>query len=161
MRLPPRHAHAGFVTGLCQLQARTTRHCWSYSTSDGRVCKWRTEELEPQLTAERAGLLQAEVEALSSQLSDQASERRAEQVRHTEESARDADALALSEAALEEARQQTQQLRAQQSEEKKQWHCSRHPLNGMHAKLNRWSQVSMSSIRHSLRGFMRVLERVI
>ena len=38
---PPRHAHAGFVSGLCSLQARTTRQLWSFSTSDSRVCRWK------------------------------------------------------------------------------------------------------------------------
>lgn len=106
----PRQAHASFVTGLCQLQARTTRQCWSYSTSDGRACKWRVEELEPQHTAERAGLLNAEVAALTSQLNGHVQERRDEQVRFHDQSARDADALLLSETALEEARAAQREL---------------------------------------------------
>ena len=32
-----RKAHAGYVSGLCTLGARTTRQCWSYSLSDETV----------------------------------------------------------------------------------------------------------------------------
>ena len=32
-----RRAHAGYVSGLCALGARTTRQCWSYSLSDETV----------------------------------------------------------------------------------------------------------------------------
>ncbi len=40
-----RRGHAGFVSGLCGLPARTTRQCWSFSTADGKLCRWRTDEV--------------------------------------------------------------------------------------------------------------------
>ena len=107
---PPRHAHAGFINGLCQLQARTTRQCWSFATSDGKVCRWKSEELEPQHTSERAGVLQSEVESLAEQMRIEYEERKAEQVRHAEEVHAGAEALAQSEVMLEEAREAQKQL---------------------------------------------------
>ena len=96
---PARNAHSGFISGLCHMQARTTRGCWSFSTADGRVCRWRTEEVEAQHTAERAGILGAELESLSSHMTTEMQERRQEQLRHADERQRDADALAASETA--------------------------------------------------------------
>ena len=47
---PPRQGHAGFVSGLCLLQSRTTRRVWSHSLSDGTVCVWKVDAPESQLT---------------------------------------------------------------------------------------------------------------
>lgn len=110
---PPRAAHAGFVSGLCTLQARTTRQCWSYSTADARVCVWRTEEVEPQHTSERAGVLRAELASVEEQLSSEVQARSEEQQQAADERRRDAQALAASEAALDEAREAQRQLLAE------------------------------------------------
>ena len=84
-----RRGHAGFVSGLCALQARTTRACWSFSTSDGKVMRWQTVEVEGQLTAERCVALGVANAALEGQLVTALQERRAEQVAHAGERARD------------------------------------------------------------------------
>ena len=67
---PPREAHAGFVSGLCKLQARTRRTCWSSSLADGAVCVWVTDDIEPQATSERAAVAAAEVAVLAPRLEE-------------------------------------------------------------------------------------------
>ena len=109
---PPRRVHAGLVTRLCPLQARTTRPVWSFSTSDGKLCRWKVDELGPQHTAERAGLLQAEVAGLASQLHDEQAARTAEQQAAAAAAARAAEEIAASDAALDEARQSQHELLA-------------------------------------------------
>lgn len=91
---PSRHAHAGFVSGLCALPARTTRQCWSFSSSDGRACRWKVDELDPQLTSERAALYKAERDSLATQLTSEHEARKEEQVAHADQAARDTDAIA-------------------------------------------------------------------
>ena len=90
---PSRLAHTGFVSGLCALPARTARQCWSFSTSDGRVCRWKTDELESQLTSERAALLAAERDSLAAQLTSEHEARSEEQRVHADRAARDADII--------------------------------------------------------------------
>ena len=67
---PPREAHAGFVSGLCKLQARTRRTCWSSSLADGAVCVWVTDDIEHQATSERAAVAAAEVAVLAQRLEE-------------------------------------------------------------------------------------------
>ena len=105
-----RRAHAGFVSGLCALPARTTRQCWSYSTADGKLCRWRTDEIEAQLTSEQAASLSQIASSLESQLASELKERAAEQSRHAAEREADAARLAQMEEALAAARATQQQL---------------------------------------------------
>ena len=92
-------------SGLCALATRTTRQCWSFSTSDGRVCRWKVEEAEGQWTAEAAARLRCEKEALEAHATDEAAARAQEQQVHASERAADAAALAARDVALEEARE--------------------------------------------------------
>ena len=98
----------GFINGLCQLQARTTRQCWSFATSDGKVCRWKSEELEPQHTPSARAFQRRS--SLAEQMRIEYEERKAEQVRHAEEVHAGAEALAQSEVMLEEAREAQKQL---------------------------------------------------
>ena len=100
----PLRGHAGFVSGLAPLQARTTRSCWSFSTSDGRVCRWKTEDVEGQHTAEAAAALRVECDSLTAQLGEQLRTRVDEQRAHAEATATAAARLAATEAAVDEAR---------------------------------------------------------
>ena len=67
----PRAAHASFVTGLCKLPARTTRRCWSFSLGDGAVRVWTQEEMDGQVTSEKAAAAAAEAAALDEALAEQ------------------------------------------------------------------------------------------
>ena len=67
----PRAAHASFVTGLCKLPARTTRRCWSFSLGDGAVRVWTQEEIDGQVTSEKAAAAAAEAAALDEALAEQ------------------------------------------------------------------------------------------
>ena len=67
----PRAAHASFVTGLCKLPARTTRRCWSFSLGDGAVRVWTQEEMDGQVTSEKAAAAAAEAAALDAALAEQ------------------------------------------------------------------------------------------
>ena len=101
---PPRQAHSNFVTGLCALQARTTRQLWSFSTEPGgRVCRWRVDEPDAQLTSERAAMLACERDSLAAQLEGEHGARREEQLAAAERAARDAETI-------EEAQAQQRQL---------------------------------------------------
>lgn len=99
----PRAGHGGFVSGLCSLPARTTRQCWSFSTSDGRVCRWKSEEIESQQTAEAAARLQCERDTLSEHMQRELIARAAEQKVHAADKAADASTIAAHEAALRDA----------------------------------------------------------
>ena len=104
------NAHNGFVSGLCALQARTTRQIWSFSTSDGRVNRWRIDEVDGQHSAERAGVLGTERDAIAGQLSQEQAARKEEQTLHAERQREAAERLAETEAALSEARDGQQKL---------------------------------------------------
>ena len=124
---PPREAHAGFVSGLCKLQARTRRTCWSSpspspspylnpnqartrrtcwssSLADGAVCVWVTDDIEHQATSERAAAAAAEVAVLAPRLEEcLAAQAAAEEARCLEVAAAAAERARLA-AALDASR---------------------------------------------------------
>lgn len=105
-----KRGHTGFVSGLCHLPARTTRQCWSFSSADGKVCRWRTEEVEAQLTSERAAQLGVTAASLQEHLMGEQAERAAEQARHAGERERDEARVREVEEALAQARAAQQAL---------------------------------------------------
>ena len=133
---PPREAHAGFVSGLCKLQARTRRTCcsnpnsnpnpnvhlnqartrrtcWSSSLADGAVCVWVTDDIEHQATSERAAAAAAEVAVLAPRLEEcLAAQAAAEEARRLEVAAAAAEHARLA-AALDVSRAAQQALGAE------------------------------------------------
>ncbi|KAL1529579.1 hypothetical protein AB1Y20_000522 [Prymnesium parvum] len=73
--------HAGYVSGLCTLSARTTRQCWSYSLADETVRMWKVEEIETQRATEVGAAIYAQLAAAEGQLAAMVGERREERQR--------------------------------------------------------------------------------